>query len=1125
MDSRGPLTAPGSIFVRLDAHMNKTHTRTISRGRALAFIGLACLCTAALVSTLPRISTALAQQTRTVRTNDATFNRNQNNDLTVDLVAIGNENNVAFSLQFDPTQFNYLSTVLGTGAAGASLNIDISQLLAGRVGVRVLLPAGQTFAAGTHQIARISYFVTSATQNSAVIAFANQPVAGGVFDVNGASATPVTFTPALITFNPQISPVPVVTSISPNAAIVGSPDFTMTVTGSGFVPGSIVTWNGESRATVFVSPTSLTALIPATDLTVAVAASVAVANPTPGGGNSNAVSFTITNPVPTITSIAPTSAVVGSGAFSLAVNGTNFVSGAKVRWNGSDRTTTLVSSTQLIAQIPAADVAQVTNASVTVFNPAPGGGGSNPVSFAVQSTNPLPRLSSLTPNFIPQGSPQFTLTITGTRFGSNSVVHWNGADRPTTFVSDTQLQATIPASDLVNPTTALINVFNPPPGGGTSNALVFTVIAPQNPVPVLTSITPESVFVGTGPVTLTVNGTDFSPTSVVRLEGSDRPTQFVSASQLTVTIPVEDLTLARQVSIVVFTPPPGGGSSGSLTLAIVNPVAVVTSINPTTVSPGGGNFQMFVTGTGFVPGSQVLFNGQPKPTSFVSSTQLQAAIFAADVVNPGIAVISVLNGAPGGGISNELTLTIGQPGFEGDVTPRGTGDNKIDASDQVQIGRFVAGLDLTNPGQEFQRADCAPRETHGDGRLTVSDWVQAGRYAAGLDPLTAASGPTSPVQGATGQAVLEERNSSSPVEVQPAREVHAALAGSGSGLVVVSLNALGDENAIGFSLSFDPAKVRFVSAAAGSGAAGAILQTNPLQAEQGRVGMILILPAGQTIAAGLQSVVVATFAPVETGGIDSSVITFGDSPVSKELVSVNATNLPAVWTLGAARELAVVSAASFDAGAVSPGSIAAAFGTNLAVESLPTSLTVIDSIGASRLAKLLFVSAGQINYIIPEGTAAGPATVMVASGDGVISIGSTRVAPTAAGLFAANGNGKGAAAGVALRVLADGSQSYQALSVYDLDRREYVAAPVDLSNGDVYLVLFGTGLRGATAGSVSLKVGDQDVPVTYAGAQGTYAGLDQINARLPRDLTAKGELEVVLTVEGGAANTVKVAVK
>jgi uncharacterized protein (TIGR03437 family) len=100
----------------------------------------------------------------------------------------------------------------------------------------------------------------------------------------------------------------------------------------------------------------------------------------------------------------------------------------------------------------------------------------------------------------------------------------------------------------------------------------------------------------------------------------------------------------------------------------------------------------------------------------------------------------------------------------------------------------------------------------------------------------------------------------------------------------------------------------------------------------------------------------------------------------------------------------------------------------------------------------------------------------------------------------------------------NGPQLDQALSVYDPDRREYVPAPVDLANGEVYLVLFGTGLRGASADSVSLKVGGQDVPVTFAGGQGTFAGLDQINARLP-DFAARGELEVVLTVNGECGPT------
>src|SRR5262249_28267480 len=141
--------------------MKKTQTRTISRDRSLTrtlglLIGLACVCSAAFVSSLP----GMAQQTRTVRANDATFNRSQNNDLTVVFIALGNENSVAFSFAFDITQLNYVSTPLGTAAAGGSLNIDISQLPAGRVGVRVLLPAGQTFAAGTQQIAKVSFFAT-----------------------------------------------------------------------------------------------------------------------------------------------------------------------------------------------------------------------------------------------------------------------------------------------------------------------------------------------------------------------------------------------------------------------------------------------------------------------------------------------------------------------------------------------------------------------------------------------------------------------------------------------------------------------------------------------------------------------------------------------------------------------------------------------------------------------------------------------------------------------------------------------------------------------------------------------------------------------------------------------------
>jgi hypothetical protein len=95
---------------------------------------------------------------------------------------------------------------------------------------------------------------------------------------------------------------------------------------------------------------------------------------------------TINNPIPTIMTLNPTSAKAGGAAFTLTVNGTNFVNGSTVRWNGSDRATTFVSPTQLTAVIPAADITAAGVPIVTVFNPAPGGGNSNGLPFFITTT-------------------------------------------------------------------------------------------------------------------------------------------------------------------------------------------------------------------------------------------------------------------------------------------------------------------------------------------------------------------------------------------------------------------------------------------------------------------------------------------------------------------------------------------------------------------------------------------------------------------------------------------------------------------------------------------------------------------------------------------------------------------
>ena len=195
-----------------------------------------------------------------------------------------------------------------------------------------------------------------------------------------------------------LPPVPGLTTLSPNSATAGGPAFTLTVNGSNFVSGSVVQWNGTVRTTTFVSATQLTAAIPASDIAAAGTAQVTVANP--GGGTSNALTFTINTgtPAPSLTTLSPNSGTAGGPAFTLTVNGSNFVSGSVVQWNGSARTTTFVSATQLTAAIPASDIAAAGTAQVRVANP--GGGTSNALTFTITS-------------------PGFTLTVT--RSGNGTV--------------------------------------------------------------------------------------------------------------------------------------------------------------------------------------------------------------------------------------------------------------------------------------------------------------------------------------------------------------------------------------------------------------------------------------------------------------------------------------------------------------------------------------------------------------------------------------------------------------------------------------------------------------------------------------------------------------------------------
>lgn len=276
---------------------------------------------------------------------------------------------------------------------------------------------------------------------------------------------------------PPSNPVPTITSLSPATAIAGEAAFTLTVAGTGFVSSSIVQWNGSNRTTAYSSSTQISAAISATDIANTGTANVTVVNPTPGGGTSQAFAFATNNAVPAITSLSPSSAVLGAAGFALTVDGSGFLPTSAILWNGNSRAATYLSATQLTTAISATDLAAVQNAVVTVVNPAPGGGPSAGVVFAVNA--PAPAATSISPSTAAAGSAGFTLSVYGNGFLPGSTIQWNGSvGQPpiaTTWVSANQLTVPIPAADVAFAGDTGVTVVNPAPGGGTSGSATFTI--------------------------------------------------------------------------------------------------------------------------------------------------------------------------------------------------------------------------------------------------------------------------------------------------------------------------------------------------------------------------------------------------------------------------------------------------------------------------------------------------------------------------------------------------------------------------------------------------------------------------------------------------------------------------
>ncbi|MCX6693581.1 MAG: hypothetical protein NT074_03395 [Methanomicrobiales archaeon] len=452
--------------------------------------------------------------------------------------------------------------------------------------------------------------------------------------------------------------VPDLTTLTPNSAIVGGLDFNLIATGLNFTSDCKIQWDGNNLTTTYVSNTTLNVTIPQSYITSAGIKFVAVVNTT-GHEASGILPFTIQNPAPTLTALIPSSKTVGAAGFNLTVTGTNFLPSSTVRWDGEDKTTYYISNITLNATITTSDLTTAGNRSVRVVNPAPGGGISSILTFTIGNstpTNPAPTASSLTPKTKYVGAAGFNLTVTGTNFLPTSQVRWDGVDKTTYYLSSTSLNATILQSDLAVSGKNNVTVFNPTPGGGSSSPLTFTI--KNNLGPVLRSLSPISVIAGRGPFVLTATGGRFLSGSKVQWNGKVRTTTYYSATKLRANILAADVARAGLYQVRVSNLGSGGGFSRNITYLVKNAHPDLHSISPVNVTAGGPSFVLRVTGTNFVRGSMIRWNGSNRATTYLSATKIRTIISRDDIRTKKRVPITVFNPAPGGGTSKSVTLTV-----------------------------------------------------------------------------------------------------------------------------------------------------------------------------------------------------------------------------------------------------------------------------------------------------------------------------------------------------------------------------------------------------------------------------------------------------------------------------------
>ena len=503
----------------------------------------------------------------------------------------------------------------GGGVAGPTItNLNPTS---GVVGASVTI-TGTNFGA-TQLTSTVTFNGTVATPTSWSATSISVPVPTGattgnvVVTVGGTASNGVTFTVTV--------PPPTITNLNPTSGTLGA---SVIITGTNFGATqltSTVKFSGTTATPTVWSATSITVTVP----TGATTGNVVV---TVGGVASNGVLFTVIVPTPTITSLNPTSGLIGA---SVTITGTNFGASqgaSTITFNGIATTPTSWSATSIAAPVP--NGATTGNVVVTVNSVA-----SNGVLFTVTSVGP-----TLTSLGLTQGPVGASVTIVGANFGATqgtSTVTFNGTVGTTTNWTATSIDVTVPTGATTGNVVVTVT-------GLASNGLLFTVTPP----PSISNLNPVAGPIGANVI---INGTNFGPTVGTRVSGvtfngvSARTTSWTN-TQIILPVPVGATTGNVIVSV--------GGVPSNSVLFTVTPIPAISTVNPTS-GPVGTSVTVNGSNFGSTQSTSTLtFNGTAAtPTSWSNTSIVAPVPLGATTGN----VVVSIGGVPSNGVA--FTVTAG----------------------------------------------------------------------------------------------------------------------------------------------------------------------------------------------------------------------------------------------------------------------------------------------------------------------------------------------------------------------------------------------------------------------------------------------------------------------------------